>query len=369
MRSAELGDVASLAWGVPSFQTPAHIRENVEQLLETDPELGKYSLPAGLSELRERVAETHRQQTSIDVDPNENVVITAGNMEGLNALFHVLLDPGDEIIVTDPGFASHFQQIRLCGGRPVYWPLNEEDGWSLDPEKLPDLITPRAKAILLVSPSNPTGKIFSEAQLRRVGEIALERDLFILLDDPYHHFTFENRGSYFNLASVPDLKNNLAYLFTFSKAFAMSGWRVGYMIVPEVIKNEVLKVHDATMICTPRISQLAAIAALSSPLNHITDFERKIAARRDFICERLDRLPHVFDYQKPEGAYYIFPKIMAPHKNARQFSIDLLNTAKVCVTPGDAFGPSGEGHVRMAFCCDTAEIEKAFDRLDREFAS
>jgi aspartate/methionine/tyrosine aminotransferase len=364
MRSAKVPGAASLTWGLPSFKTPAHIRRVVEQRLESDPEIGMYSLPDGLPELRETAAKAHSAATGIEVDPDRNVMITAGNMQGLNSLFHVLVNPGDEIIVTDPGFSSHFQQIRLCGGEPVFWKMDESLGWRLDVESLPGLITDRTKAIVLVSPSNPTGKIFSEAELRRVGEIALERDVLILLDDPYCHFTYENRDRYFNLASVPELTGHVAYLFTFSKAYAMTGWRIGYMIVPEHLKREVLKVHDATIICAPRVSQVAALAALTVEPTHVREFEEILARRRALICERLDRVAHVFQYVKPEGAYYVFPRIVAEHDDSVEFSVRLLEEAKVTVTPGSAFGPTGEHHVRMAYCVAEETIETAFDRIE-----
>ncbi len=367
MRGAKVPDAASLTWGLPSFRTPEPIRRAVAAELERDPEIGKYALPDGLPALRDVVVETHRAATGITVDPDANVLITAGNMQGLNALFHTVIDPGDEIIVTDPGFASHFQQIRLVGGAPVFWPLDEANGWSLDVDALPGLITPRTKAIVLVSPSNPTGTIFPEAALRRVGEIALEHDLLILLDDPYCHFTYENAERYFNLSAVPELSDHLAYLFTFSKTYAMSGWRLGYMIVPEFLKRQVLKVHDATIICTPRISQVAGLAALIGNPVHLTEFETILARRRTLICERLDRLSHVFQYSKPEGAYYVFPRIVADHTDSRSFALDLLDKAHVTVTPGAAFGPSGEHHVRMAYCVEDAVIKTAFDRMETYF--
>lgn len=367
MRSARVEGAASLAWGLPSFRTPEHIRRAAEGRLETDAEIGMYSLPDGLLELREVVAREHLAATGIRVDPDRNVMITAGNMQGLNALFHVIIDPGDEIIVTDPGFSSHFQQIRLCGGEPVHWKLDESLGWRLDVDALPSLLSDRTKAIVLVSPSNPTGKIFSEAELRRVGEIALARDLLILLDDPYCHFTYENRDRYFNLASVAELTEHVAYLFTFSKTYAMTGWRIGYMIVPERLKREVLKVHDATIICAPRVSQAAALAALTEKPVHLTEFEEILARRRALICARLDGVAHVFEYVKPEGAYYVFPKIVAEHDDSFEFSIRLLEQAKVTVTPGSAFGPTGEHHVRMAYCVTEETIEKAFDRIERYF--
>ena len=367
IRAAAVPGAASLAWGLPSFPTPEHIREAVANRLTWDPDIGKYSLPDGLPEFREIIAKNHFGETGVQPDPAENILVTAGNMQGLNAVFNTIINPGDEIIVTDPGFASHFQQIKLFDGKPVYWRLNEADGWSLDPEALQALITSKTKAIVLVSPSNPTGRIFSEADLRRVGEIALQNGLLILIDDPYSHFTYENRDSYFNLASVPELRETIVYLFTFSKAYAMSGWRIGYMILPACLKRQVIKVHDATLICPPRISQVAGIAALTHERVHLQDFEATLNRRRSLICNRLDRVGHVFTYVRPQGAYYVFPRIVADHKDSTTFAGDLLNTARVTVTPGSAFGPAGESHIRMAFCVDDNTINLAFDRIEAAF--
>lgn len=367
MRAAKVEGAASLTWGLPSFRTPEGIRRAVEPALENDPDIGKYTLPDGLPELRGAAAETHRAATGIAVDPDRNITITAGNMEGIKTLLRSLIDAGDEIVVTDPGFASHFIQIGLCGGRPVFWRLDEARGWALDLEALPRLIGSRTKAILLVTPSNPTGRIFTREELLAVGRIAAERGLLVILDDPYCHFTYENRERYFNLSSVPELTEHVAYLFTFSKCHAMSGWRLGYAVLPEWLKREVLKVHDATMICAPRISQMAGLAALSGEQAHLGAFEDRLAKRRELICARLDALPHVFDYVKPEGAYYVFPRIVAKHKDSYEFAIRLLEEAKVAVTPGSAFGPTGEHHVRMAFCVEEEVIGTAFDRIEAYF--
>ena len=367
MRSARVPGSASLTWGLPSFRTPDHVRAAVARALESDPDVGKYALPDGLPALRSLAAQHYRESTGIAVDPDANVLITAGNMQGLNALFHTIVDPGDRVIVTDPGFASHFHQIRLCGGEPVHWAMDESRDWALDVDALPGLIDERTKAIVIVSPSNPTGNIFSEAQLRRIGEIARAAGVLLLIDDPYSNFVYENRARYFNIASIPELAGNLAYLFTFSKCHAMSGWRLGYMIVPAPLKGEVLKVHDATLICTPRISQVAGIAALSEPATHLARFEAVLAGRRELICQRLDAVAHVFDYVKPEGAYYVFPRILVEHRDSIEFSLRLLEDAKVAVTPGSAFGPTGEHHVRMAYCVDEDTINLAFDRLEKRY--
>jgi len=367
MRSAQVPDAVSLAWGLPSFQTPEYIRQGVKDYLDNDVDAGKYTLPDGLLELRELVTKIHHTKIGIHIDANKNVMINAGNMQSLNTLFHTMLDPGDEIILTDPCFASHIQQITLFNGKPVYWKLDESNGWKLDLKKLPELITDKTQAIVLVSPSNPTGKIFSKEDLMEVGRIAKQYNIFVVIDDPYSDFLYENSDNYFNLASVEEFKEHVVYMYSFSKSYAMSGWRLSYMVMPEELKEEAMKVHDATMICAPRISQLAGIVALSQEANHKQLFQQSLSIRRELIVQRLNNVPHVFEYQKPEGSYYIFPKIMAEHESSRQFSIDLLDNAKVTVTPGSAFGPSGEGHVRMAYCVDEESINKAFDRIEKYY--
>jgi aspartate/methionine/tyrosine aminotransferase len=365
--SARVPDVASLAWGLPSFRTPASIREAVQEALDNDPDIGKYTLPDGLPELREAVAGEHQRNTGVVADADRNVMISAGNMQALNALFHAILDQDDEIILTDPGFASHFLQIKLCGGKPVSWPLDESRQWSLDVDSLPGLITPKTKAILLVSPSNPTGSVFTEKELLRVADIAAEHDLLILLDDPYSFLIYENQENFFNLAAADNYKDRVVYCFTFSKTYAMSGWRLGYIILPETIKKQVMKVHDATLICTPRISQVAGLAALRGHRAPMHEFKQILADRRRLICERLDRVGHVFDYIKPEGAYYVFPRILVEHKDSLEFSLRLLEEAKVTVTPGAAFGHQGRHHVRMAYCVAEDVINTAFDRIEAYF--
>jgi aspartate/methionine/tyrosine aminotransferase len=363
--AAKMPDAVSLTWGLPSFATPAYIRDAVTQSLAEDPDAGKYTLPDGLAELRQQVVKTHYRRTGIEVDADSNVMICAGNMQGLNTLFHTMLDPQDEIILTDPCFASHIQQITLFSGIPVYWPLDKDNDWALDVELLPELINDRTQAIVIVSPSNPTGSIFSEQSLRRVGEVARAHDILIIIDDPYSDFVYDREDAYYNLASDPGLSEHMVYLYSFSKAYAMSGWRLSYVIMPEELKREAMKVHDATMICAPRISQLAGIAALEKISDHKQVFRDILRSRRELICQRLDELPDIFSYSKPQGAYYIFPEIKVSHVDSKQFALDLLQQAGVAVTPGSAFGPSGEHHVRMAYCVEDDIINQAFDRIKK----
>lgn len=361
-------NVASLTWGLPSFVTPEHIRRAVAVALEQDRSLGKYTLPDGLPELRALVAQRHREQTGRAVDANDNVLITAGNMQGISSALRTLLDPGDEVILTDPGFASHYQQVALAGGVVRPWVLREEQGWALDVDALEGLINQRTRALILVSPSNPTGTVFAEAELRRVAEIVRAHRLMVLLDDPYSLFIYEQRDNYFNLASVAGLSEHLAYFFSFSKVHAMSGWRLGYGVLPTGFKRQMLKVHDANLICAPHIAQAAGIAALAQPAEHIEVFAQILHRRRQLICERLDRLGGVFDYICPQGAYYVFPRILGTHGSSWELAMALLEKAQVAVTPGSAFGPGGENHVRMAYCVEDDTINLAFDRMETFFA-
>ena len=367
MLSAQVAGVASLAWGVPSFRTPQYIRDGVIRQLSEDEDIGKYALPDGLKKLREVVARHHVADTGVDVNADDHVMISAGNMQAMSSLLHAIVDPGDEIILTDPCFSSHIQQVKLYGGQPVYWPLDEDNGWDLNLDILPDLVSDRTRAMVIVSPSNPTGKIFSRQKLMAIGEIARRHGFLILIDDPYSHFLYDHRQQYFNLASVGELSENIVYMFSFSKAYAMSGWRLGYMILPTWLKSQIIKIHDLNMICAPRVSQVAGITALTGDQAHIREFEDALARRRLVICQRLDAMSHAFDYIKPEGAYYIFPRIRLEHANSYQFCIDTLHKARVSLTPGSAFGPSGEGHVRMAYCVPEETINLAFDRLEVYF--
>ena len=230
------------------------------------------------------------------------------------------------------------------------------------------LITERTKAIVLVTPSNPTGKVLAETTQRAVADVAIRHGLLVIIDDPYSHFTYEDHDRSFNRASLPELEGRLAYLFTFSKAYAMSGWRVGYMVVPEQLLTEVVKVHDMTMICTPRISQIAATAALEGPKAHLAEFRGRLQRRRELICERVERLNEIFSFVRPGGAYYVFPRVLIGDDDVA-FAYRLLDETGVTVTPGSAFGPSGSGHVRMAYCVAEDDLNRAFDRLDRYFGA
>ena len=234
-------------------------------------------------------------------------------------------------------------------------------------DQVKNSITDRTKAILFCTPSNPTGTVFPEEQLRELASIAAENKLAIITDEAYEYFTYDGH-KHFSIASIPDARKNVISCYTFTKTYAMTGWRIGYLHADERLIPQISKAHIPFAICAPVVSQYAALAALKGPQDCITEFREHYLEVRDLMCERLDALDSVFEYQKPDGAYLMFPKILVEEgKDSLSFCTKLLKEAKVSTTPGVAFGPTGERHLRLSFCVPNDEVEKAFDRIEAYF--
>ncbi len=355
----------NLAWGLPSFVTPLHIRERIRQELLDNPLIGKYAPPPGLPLLKARLGERLKREKGLDIDPKTQIIITAGGMQALMMTWMTILDPGDEVLVTTPGFSSHYEQIILAGGVPVGVPLIEETGWQLDIDSFYRALTPRTKALVICNPANPTGSLFPEADLRALAELALKHDLFIITDDPYEVFVYDGKKA-FSIVSMPEVRKNSIAVFSFSKEYAMTGWRVGYMVAEEGIINQMLKIQDSFVICAPHISQIAATIALEGSSESTQKMVAELAERRELICSRLDRLPGLFSYQRPQGAYYIFPRVTLKRcQNSVAFCIELLEKTGVVTVPGSGFGPAGEGHIRLSYCFEREDINEAFNRIEK----
>jgi aminotransferase len=361
----------SLGQGIPSPNTPLFIREAVIDALRDDGAIGKYSLQPGIPKLKELIARDLMRTRNMEfVDPETEIFVSCGGMEALAAGIATIIDRGDEVILNSPSYSSHIEQILFAEGVPKFVPLGEGDQWTLDPDALRKAITSKTKALIICSPSNPTGAVFSEAQLREIGSIVLEHNLFVILDETYDFLVYDNQP-YFSLLSIPELKDRIIAACSFSKRYCMTGWRVGYMYASERIIKQVLKVHDAFAICAPTISQFAAAAALSGTNGKDGPGDESVrmlietmTRRRDLVCSRLDRLPEVFSYAKPQGGYYVFPKYSKQNLSSMDFALRILNEAKVITVPGNAFGPTGEGHIRMSFGAEESELIEAFDRID-----
>jgi aminotransferase len=368
--ASQVEGCVSLGQGIPSFATPAFIREAVIEGLRKNDTIGKYSLQPGIPELKIEIAKRLQQTKGIPVNPETDVFVSCGAMEALAAGIATIIERGDEVLLSSPNYSSHIEQILFAEGKPVFVPSIEEAGWSLDIEGFRRAITPMTKAILICCPMNPTGAVFSEQELSAIAQLALDNNLYVIVDEAYDFLVYDDQP-YFSLASIPELQHNIIAAYSFSKMFCMTGWRVGYMYASQRIIDQVLKVHDAFAICAPTISQYAALTALKATDGKqgkgdlfIQELTSALDSRRQLICQRLDNLSHIFSYQKPKGAYYIFPKIMLEGINSMEMALKLLYEAKVITIPGNGFGPTGEGHIRLSFGGTEQQINRAFDRLD-----
>ena len=363
--SKQYDDVAFLSWAKPTTGTPKHINDAVIYAIKNDL-TGGYSQSEGLPELREEIVVKLKRDNNIDANISQ-IIVTVGAIEGLAASVMATIDPGDEVILPTPTYSTHITQVRLASGTPVLVPLIEKNSFALDIDAVKKTITSKTKAIMFCSPNNPTGTVFSEEILRKLAEIALENDLMIITDEAYEYFVFDDE-KHFSIASIPEVKKNVITNYTFTKTYAMTGWRIGYLHADEEIITQVKKVHIPFSICAPVASQYAAIAALKGSQKCVEDFRLHYLETRNLMCERLDNLNSVFEYNKPGGSYLMFPEILGERgKDSVEFSTKLLKEAKVSTTPGIAFGPTGENHIRLSFCVPEEMINKAFDRMEKYF--
>lgn len=375
LRAAKYPDVISLAQGVPSFDTPAGIKRRVERALQ-DGVVARYSLSPGLPELRELI-ELELQKENMFYDWEKEIIVTAGSIEGITAAILAITNPGDEIIIPEPTYTSYREVIILAGCTPVFVPLNEEKGWAFELEKYEQAITPKTKAIFYCNPNNPTGTIYSKEQLLALAKLAEKHNLYLISDEVYKDLVFDTHEKFFSLAQIPELRKRVIRLFSFSKTYAMTGWRIGYVHSDESVIKEILKVHDCLVTCAPVVSQYAAMGALEMAEKDVRSFRKKYIERRDLICRRLDQMNHVFSYVRPTSSYYVFPKILNnnsklenkefPDSLSWQMALEILDKIQVAVVPGIAFGQNGEGHIRISFGKTKKEINEAFDRIEKMF--
>ncbi|MGD2111520.1 MAG: aminotransferase class I/II-fold pyridoxal phosphate-dependent enzyme [Phycisphaerae bacterium] len=360
--SKQVEDVAFLSWARPTSDTPHHIKRAAISAVN-DGLVGGYSETSGLPALREEIVGKLARDNKVRADVDQ-VLITVGAIEGLAAAVMAVVDPGDEVILPSPTYSTHIHQVILASGKPVLVPAIEENGFALDIVAIRQSISPRTKAIIYCSPNNPTGTVFAKAQLRKLADLALEHDLMVITDEAYEYFTYDGY-THFSIASIPEMRKHTVSCYTFTKTYAMTGWRVGYIHADAQWIQQIAKVHIPFAICAPVVSQYAALAALQGPQDCVSDFREHYCTARDLMCQRLDRMGSVFAYQRPHGSYLMFPRILLDDgKDSAAFCKRLLDEGRVSTTPGVAFGPTGEGHLRLSFCVSENEINKAFDRME-----
>ncbi len=361
--ASKLTNVISLGQGIPDLKTPEYIRNGVIDLLKNSNEVGKYSLQPGLPELKNIIAKNLSKVSGWKIDKDKEICITAGAMEALAIVISAIVEIGNEVLVFDPGYPSYNEQIIFAGGTPVSVPLKEE--WGLDILKLEKSITKKTKAIIVCNPSNPTGILWGQDDLAKIVSLAKKYNILIIADQTYEFLVYDNKvpPSFLKYRSI---KNQLIICSGFSKEFAMTGWRVGYLFAPAQILEQAAKIHDAFVICAPTISQYAALIGLTKkPKNSKENIKADLTKKREVICKRLDALSDLFSYKKPQGAYYILARYKKTKLNSWDFTLKLLNEAKVIVIPGSAFGSLGEGHIRFSFGASIKQLNEAFDRIEK----
>jgi aminotransferase len=357
----EDASVISLAQGIPSFQTPEHICEAAKRAIDNHM-VDHYTSGCGIDPLREAIVAKVTRDNHIPTDSSQ-VLVTHGGIEAMMTVFKALLNPYDEVIVLTPDYASHITQVRIAGNgqMPVCVPLSEtSEGWMLNAQKLEAAITPRSKLILICNPCNPTGKVYTEAELKEVARIARRHNLFIATDEMYEYFTFDGK-KHISIASLPGAHERTISIFGLSKSYAMTGWRIGYIVADEHLISQMIKIHDSLVTCPAAVSQYAALAALEGPQDVVGDFRQAFEHRRKIVQDAIARTDKL-QLTTPEGSYFAFVKV-ANDVDDYELALRLLRDAKVAVVPGGAFGEGGASHLRVSFGGDEIKLHEGMRRL------
>ncbi|MGE5380728.1 MAG: aminotransferase class I/II-fold pyridoxal phosphate-dependent enzyme [Methylocystaceae bacterium] len=349
--------VVSLGVGEPDFVTPRHVREACYQSLERG--YTNYTSNLGMIELRTEIAAYMQRGFNLSYDPETEIVVTTGVSEAFDLAIRALVGPGDEVLVPDPSYVAYAPCATLAGGVPVFLATHARDDFRLQPEELERKITPRSKVLILPYPNNPTGGIMGEADLKALAEVIVKHDLIVISDELYGELTYGQK--HFSIASLPGMIERTVVLNGFSKAFAMTGWRVGYACGHHDLINAMNKIHQYTMLCAPIMAQMAAIEALKNGEEPMREMVADYNRRRQIITSGLKQIG--MPCFEPRGAFYCFPSIEATGMSSEQFCEALLQEEKVAVVPGTAFGPSGEGFVRMCYAASVDNIGTALERM------
>ncbi len=369
-------DIISLGPGEPDFPTPKHIAKAGHNAIDRG--FTHYAPPAGYPDLLEAIGKKLKIKNKINVqDPHSQICVTAGSTESLLLSMFASLDPRNQILIPDPGYFTYHPASELVGAKPVSYPLSDSDGFQLHLDEIKRLVTPKTKAIVINSPSNPTGTVYSKKLLEELADLAIEKDLTIISDEAYENCVF-NGERHVSIASLNGMENNTLSNFTFSKPYAMAGWRVGYVVGNEEAIGRIKNCHLLTSVSASSVSQQAALAALNGSQKCVEDMRKEYDRRRKLIIRRIQEIKG-FDLKVvPSGAFYIFPKIFREeikhvyhhmNVNSEQFSLWLFDKIKVIVMPGIEFGENGEGFVRMSYATDFKLIGEAMDRLENLFGS
>lgn len=356
---SEMKDAISLGVGEPDFDTPWHIREEGIYSLER----GKtfYTSNAGLKELREEICSYLARRSQIQYNSQKEVIITVGGSEAIDLVFRAVINPGDEVLIPQPSFVSYLPCAVLAGATPVIIELKEENEFRLTKEQLLSHITPKTKVLVFPFPNNPTGAIMERKDLEEIVQVIIEKDILVLSDEIYSELTYGT--PHVSIASFPGMKERTILINGFSKAYAMTGWRLGYAAGPAEIMEQMLKIHQFAIMCAPTNSQYAAIEALKNGDKDIQIMRESYDQRRRYLVHTLRDMG--LSCFEPFGAFYAFPCIKKFGLTSDEFATRLLNEEKVAIVPGTAFGSCGEGFLRISYAYSLEDLKRALERLER----
>ena len=351
-------DVISLGIGEPDFVTPWHIREAAVYSLEK----GKtgYTSNLGLPRLRRSISTYVDKHFSVEYNPHDEIIVTVGVSEAIDLALRALLNHGDEVLYHEPCYVSYSPTISLAGGVPIAVPTRAEDHFTLRAAALEKAVTPKTRVLMLNFPTNPTGAVMPLDELEKIASFAVKHDLIVLTDEIYSELTYDE-VQHHSIAALPGMKDRTIFLHGFSKAFAMTGWRIGFACGPADIIEAMMKIHQYSILCAPIMGQEAAIEALERGGRSVERMREEYRLRRNFIVSYLNDAG--IPCHSPKGAFYVFPDIRGTGLTSKEFSFKLLEAKKVAVVPGTAFGPSGEGYVRCSYATGMDQIKLAVERI------
>jgi aspartate/methionine/tyrosine aminotransferase len=357
--AARVPDAISLAIGQPDFPTPPHIVEAGQRALAEG--YTRYAPALGLLELREAIARKVWRENGLQVDPRTEVIVTAGAVEGLLLALMATLDPGDEVLMPDPGYTNYEGLIRVVSGVPVHVPAREEEGFLMRPEEVEGAITERTRLLILNSPANPTGAVMPRPYLEEMAEIAQRHNLVVISDEAYEKFIYDGL-EHVSIAALPGMKERTISVYTLSKTYAMTGWRIGFNVGPSELISHMHRMQEVVVSCVATFVQRAAIAALDGPQEGVAQRVAEYDVRRKYIVDALNRIPGIRCVE-PKGAFYVFPNVSALGRPSLEVAMALLEHSRVICVPGTAFGPRGEGYLRISYAAPLEVLEEGVRRI------
>ena len=355
---SEMKDAISLGVGEPDFDTPWHVRDEAIYSLEKGRTF--YTSNAGLMELRDEIAAYIKRKLSVSYEPSKEIMVTVGGSEGIDLALRAMLDPGDEVLIPQPCYVSYEPCTILAGGVPVYINLKAENEFRLTAAELEAAITDRTKILILPFPNNPTGAVMEKKDLEEIAKVIEKNDIFVITDEIYCELYYKDE--YTSIIQLPGMRERTVYINGFSKAYAMTGWRLGYVCAPELILKQMLKIHQFAIMCAPTTSQYAAVEAIKNGDEDVKLMRSAYDQRRRFLLDAFKNMG--LECFEPFGAFYVFPSVKQFGLTSEEFAGKFLEAEKVAVVPGTAFGECGEGYVRISYAYSIEKLKMAMGRLE-----